>query len=57
VIGARLELGVPVVIEGDFLLPEWVSAVSFAGQPNDRRVRADCASAACPTTKRGGCPL
>jgi 2-phosphoglycerate kinase len=40
VIGARLELGVPVVVEGDFLLPQWVTAENFGGQPNEGRVRA-----------------
>ncbi len=40
VIGSRLEVGVPVVIEGDFLLPEWANTASFAGEPNDGRVRA-----------------
>jgi 2-phosphoglycerate kinase len=40
VIGARLEVGVPVIVEGDFLLPEWTTAARFADEPNDGRVRA-----------------
>ena len=40
VIGERLEVGLPVIVEGDFLLPAWAQAPTFAGRPNDGRVRA-----------------
>ncbi len=40
VIGNHLESQTPVVLEGDFLSPALAAQTSFAGQPNDGRVRA-----------------
>jgi len=40
VIANHLEEGTPVVLEGDFLHPALAAQASFAGQPNDGRVRA-----------------
>ena len=40
VIANHLEERTPVVLEGDFLHPALAAQASFAGQPNDGRVRA-----------------
>ena len=40
VIGNHLEGGPPIVLEGDFLLPEVAARGSYAGQPAGGRVRA-----------------
>jgi 2-phosphoglycerate kinase len=39
VIANHLETQTPVVLEGDFLHPSLAAQTSFAGQPNDGRVR------------------
>lgn len=40
VIANHLEAGTPVVLEGDFIHPLLAAQASFAGQPNQGRVRA-----------------
>ena len=40
VVADRLDGGTPVIIEGDFILPELATRADFDGQPNDGRVRA-----------------
>jgi hypothetical protein len=39
VIANHLEAGTPVVLEGDFIHPALAAQPSYAGQPNDGRVR------------------
>ncbi len=40
VVADHLDGGTPVIIEGDFILPELATRADFDGQPNDGRVRA-----------------
>jgi len=40
VIGNHLEMRIPIVLEGDYILPALAAQTSFSGQRNDRRVRA-----------------
>lgn len=40
VIANRLDSGLPAILEGDFLLPEFATQTQFGDQPNEGRVRA-----------------
>lgn len=40
VVASRLDGGMPVIIEGDFILPELAARTEFDGHSNDDRVRA-----------------